>query len=350
VIEGMTVCASFAFGPDEIKFYDAVVEAVNYVDHSYAKEEEECLCTFLLFWQHGPNEGNVTSASIADITLIRHFSGAHSTLTSFVKIAKEKVKVASCTSGSVWDANALTLKTIKTEKEDSPMLTGKSSLCQNGLQVKDGVRGSSGFLPAKEDTGLTGKIRKYHKGHLQDKDLGGSTVEETGMHHFILVENLERDLSPSSIMEFIHKQTSISAQAYVFPNLSSESYTRGAIVVECKEKLKKIYEFLNNPDHIVTSSRRRPWVITEKLLRCGTFSTTVGSLMPISQRKFKNRSIDDELKVVLRGGREYNTAKRMRDLFMEFVEHQQRLHKRLALEEKMILQRLHKRSFKHAHL
>lgn len=103
----------------------------------------------------------------------------------------------------------------------------------------------------------TGNSRKCHEANRQDKDLGGSNMGETGIHQFILIENLELDLSPSSIMEFIHKQTSISAEAYIFPNLSSESFMRGAIVVECKKKLKKIYDFLNNPDHIVTSSRGR---------------------------------------------------------------------------------------------
>lgn len=56
------------------------------------------------------------------------------------------------------------------------------------------------------------------------------------------------------------------------------------------------------------------------------------------QCKLKRRSIDDELKVEQRGSKEYNRAKRLRELFMEFVEHQQGLHKSLALEEKMILQ------------
>lgn len=56
------------------------------------------------------------------------------------------------------------------------------------------------------------------------------------------------------------------------------------------------------------------------------------------QSNFKSRSIDDKLKVEHRGGKKYNRAKRLREVFMDFVEHQQGLHKSLALEEKMILQ------------
>ncbi|KAG5526782.1 hypothetical protein RHGRI_032896 [Rhododendron griersonianum] len=81
----------------------------------------------------------------------------------------------------------------------------------------------------------------------------------------------------------------------------------------------------------------RPWFITKKFLRCGT-SRATGSLMPISQSNFKSRSIDDKLKVEYRGGKKYNRAKRLREVFMDFVEHQQGLRKSLALEEKMILQ------------
>lgn len=58
------------------------------------------------------------------------------------------------------------------------------------------------------------------------------------------------------------------------------------------------------------------------------------------QSKIKSRSIDDELKVERRGGKEYNRAKHLREVFMDFVEHQRGLHKSLALEEKMILQPL----------
>ncbi|XP_057460560.1 uncharacterized protein LOC130751049 isoform X4 [Actinidia eriantha] len=266
VVEGMAVCASFAFLDDDIRFYDAVVESVHYVNHSFAKEEEECLCTFVLFWKHGPNEGNLTSAGIAN--------------------------------------------------------------------VKDGVRQFGSFVHSEE-----GQIGKCYEKILQDTDLGGeSDMGEIDSHHFILIENLERNLSPASIMEFMHRQTSIAPQAYVFPSLSSESYTRGAIVLDCLKKLKTIRDFLNSPDHIVISSRGRPWVISEIFLRHGRFRTTLESLMPISPCKFQNRSIVDELKVAHRGTKEYRTAKSRRDLFMDFIEHQHRLHKRLALEEKKILQ------------
>ncbi|XP_057460557.1 uncharacterized protein LOC130751049 isoform X1 [Actinidia eriantha] len=341
VVEGMAVCASFAFLDDDIRFYDAVVESVglrgkvHYVNHSFAKEEEECLCTFVLFWKHGPNEGNLTSAGIANVCLVQPFPQIDYRVASFSKMVKEKIEIASLIFGSVSDCNASLCTNVMPDKENSHSSTGeKSSLSQHGLQVKDGVRQFGSFVHSEE-----GQIGKCYEKILQDTDLGGeSDMGEIDSHHFILIENLERNLSPASIMEFMHRQTSIAPQAYVFPSLSSESYTRGAIVLDCLKKLKTIRDFLNSPDHIVISSRGRPWVISEIFLRHGRFRTTLESLMPISPCKFQNRSIVDELKVAHRGTKEYRTAKSRRDLFMDFIEHQHRLHKRLALEEKKILQ------------
>lgn len=96
----------------------------------------------------------------------------------------------------------------------------------------------------------------------EDRDIGGvpfnmNKVEELGNHHYILIDNLEKDLSPTSVIEFIRKQTSITAEAYVFPSLLAESYTRGAIVLASKRSLEEIYKFLINPDHAIVSSTGR---------------------------------------------------------------------------------------------
>ncbi|KAF9688229.1 hypothetical protein SADUNF_Sadunf02G0175500 [Salix dunnii] len=121
-----------------------------------------------------------------------------------------------------------------------------------------------------------------------DDDLGGySSV--------LLIDNLDKNLSPSTIVEFIHSHTSLSVQACVFPSMSSEMYTQGAIVLNCRKNLEKLSKFLDCQNHIITSKRGRPWV-------------------------------------------EYTTAKQLRDLFMEFTEHQRGLHRRLAMEEREILQ------------
>lgn len=80
---------------------------------------------------------------------------------------------------------------------------------------------------------------------------------ETGILHFLLIDNLEKDLSALTISEFIYKQTSVSSQAYVFPSRSPELYARGAIVSECKMEIEKIYHSLNNSDQLIVSAKGR---------------------------------------------------------------------------------------------
>lgn len=58
--------------------------------------------------------------------------------------------------------------------------------------------------------------------------------------------------------------------------------------------------------------------------------------LDLLQNKFGNEKdgrVRCELKVVKVGTNEYLTAKHMKELFMEFLNHQRRLHQRLAMEE-----------------
>ena len=90
------------------------------------------------------------------------------------------------------------------------------------------------------------------KRNREDADFGG-----VGNYYTILLENVEKELSPSTIIEFIHRQTSITAQAYVLPSLSSEGYTRSVIVLDFQKDLEDLCGFLNNPDHFIVSSKGR---------------------------------------------------------------------------------------------
>lgn len=73
----------------------------------------------------------------------------------------------------------------------------------------------------------------------------------------LLIDNLDKNLSPSTIVEFIHTHTSLSVQACVFPSMSSEMYTQGAIVLNCRKNLEKLSKFLDCQNHIIMSKRGR---------------------------------------------------------------------------------------------
>lgn len=174
-----------------------------------------------------------------------------------------------------------------------------------------------------------------------DKDLGGEDMihqpnASTGGHHIILITNLENNLSPSIIEQFIHKHTSILPEVLVFPSQSSVPYASGAICLDSETKLEKIFKFLLNSEHMIISARGRPWVITGKMFNKSNMRVRILKFEYEGESGKSNMS--RELKVVRLGTEAYKRAAQLRELFMDFMDHMNRIHNRLALEEAKILQ------------
>lgn len=64
-------------------------------EHSFAKGEEECSCTFTLSWLHGPNVGNYTAENIGQICRVQFNEEIDPTVASFIRAAREKIRMAS---------------------------------------------------------------------------------------------------------------------------------------------------------------------------------------------------------------------------------------------------------------
>nr|XP_043620080.1 uncharacterized protein LOC122591922 [Erigeron canadensis] len=89
VIEGMTVCA--AYTEDGIcRYFDAIVDAVYYKEHTH----EKCVCNYLLVWQHGPGENNISATKLEDIYIIMTYA-VDPTVAEFIKLVKDKLRGAS---------------------------------------------------------------------------------------------------------------------------------------------------------------------------------------------------------------------------------------------------------------
>jgi hypothetical protein len=73
----------------------------------------------------------------------------------------------------------------------------------------------------------------------------------------ILIGNLDKELCPSTAVEFLYKHTQVSASVFIFPSLSLEIYTRGAIMLHTEQDFQKLCDFLTNPNYIITSSTGR---------------------------------------------------------------------------------------------
>ncbi|KAA3458503.1 Rubisco methyltransferase family protein [Gossypium australe] len=318
VVKGMRICASDSFGNDDVRFYDAIIDEVLHKKHSYVNGQEECECTFLISWLHGPNVGNITDKGVANICLLQG-SEIPPKLASFIEIALQKIDKALCKSVS---GTSNDLVALHKDNKGSPIVKWKPSSSECIRQRKCAPRSLSVVWPL-------GGIEFGCASKQEETDLGG----DKNLHK-ILVQNLEKELSSSTVSEFIHKQTSITTRVYIFPSLPWEPYTNGVIMLNCQKDLERLLGFLQNPNHFIVSLNGRPWVATEKLLNNDHWTLMLGSPNKLLNRKVAG--FNNELKVVCCGTKEYNKAKELRDLFLQFIEHQRGLHKKLRMEERNI--------------
>ncbi|XP_047167283.1 uncharacterized protein LOC124836214 isoform X1 [Vigna umbellata] len=311
---GTRVCACHFFNNEDIRFYDAVVDGVQESEHSWKTGEEECLCTFILFWLHGPNARKLTATSIENICVVQPRWELDPVVASFLD---------NCSSFLMpKEASGFGMVQYCNNRSNSAR-----QITYFGRTIKETQCARRSVVNAclPEVSCL--------KRRMEDRDLGGP--KNVCM---ILITNMDKELCPSTVTEFLRRHTSLSVLVFIFPNLSMEVYNRGAIMVHSEKELQELCGFLNNPNCIITSSTGRPLVILEKLVGLENIKASIGALVHISENilQEKQRRWMNNLKVVHLGSKEFKIASIMRDLFWAFSEHQERLQKRLALEERRI--------------
>ncbi|XXG55196.1 hypothetical protein AAC387_Pa03g2914 [Persea americana] len=277
VIEGKMVCVSQSCGENELKFFDAMIEMVCPAKHALENGTEVCTCTFVVFWQHGPNAGLTTSATIENICLIKHGSvETDPAISSFMELSRKKRdKDGSgrsapkdgpcCTQSCRPYVNSDSSRSYKNSEEELQILEQPDTTMQTFIGKR-----SNGTKRMRQDTDLGGDS-------FSSEDLKGASRK-----YFILIENMEKDTSASMIVNFIYQETSTLCQALVLPSTLSEAHTRGAIFIENQEKFNRLSRLLCSPDHFIVSSRGRPWVITGNKWSLETF----GSMTPKSEVRY----------------------------------------------------------------
>ncbi|RDX61833.1 hypothetical protein CR513_59896, partial [Mucuna pruriens] len=278
------VCACHPFSHDDVRFYDALIDGVQEREHSWETGEESCSCTFILFWLHGPNARNLTSASIENICVVQPAWELDPVVASFLEVAREKIKLFSSRSVLVSKGvSASKMVPYCYKSSDTTLRMGyvermekKASILQNRFQFFHETRRArrSVFRVCSPEVSCDGK-------RMEDRDL-----EVTKNMCMILIANIDKELCPSAITEFLRMHTSISAGVYIFPSLSFEVYTRGAIMVDSLKDFQVLCDFLNNPNCMVTSSTDRPWVILEKLVGFKSIKASIGALEHVSKTHF----------------------------------------------------------------
>ncbi|KAJ8637095.1 hypothetical protein MRB53_011362 [Persea americana] len=226
--------------------------------HALENGTEVCTCTFVVFWQHGPNAGLTTSATIENICLIKHGSvETDPALSSFMELSRKKrdkdgsgrsaPKDGPCCTQSCGPyVNSDSSRSYKNSEEELQILEQPDTTMQTFIGKR-----SNGTKRMRQDTDLGGDS-------FSSEDLKGASRK-----YFILIENMEKDTSASMIVNFIYQETSTLCQALVLPSTLSEAHTRGAIFIENQEKFN------------------RPWVITGNKWSLETF----GSMTPKSEEQ-----------------------------------------------------------------
>ncbi|XP_021848273.1 uncharacterized protein [Spinacia oleracea] len=327
---------------------------VNREEHTIVDETENCSCTVILSWLHGPKVGTLTQARVEDLCPIQSHRQLDPRVACFLELVKWKHLIA---------------EDITCKGESPTFFKHKP---WNAIQMSEGGRQMGSVVPCEEgnigyeknedvDLGGGGDHAKargngnylYSLDKLledvcgidfAEKDKTGTEIAETdkaetkiadSARFFIVVENLERDVSRSTIVDFVLEATGLKIEAFVFLSLSAEPYTRGALVVDRVEDLERLCEFLVKPEQMITSSKGRPWIVLD--------SSATESVRPSfwclepDLKDERQQSAGDGLRVVHLGSEEYSKAEKLRDLYLGFTDHQQKLFKSLALEEQSIL-------------
>ncbi|CAN1330895.1 hypothetical protein LINPERPRIM_LOCUS35136 [Linum perenne] len=163
-----------------------------------------------------------------------------------------------------------------------------------------------------------------------DADIGG--------HYALLIDNMEEGISPSTLEQFIKDQISVLVEAHALESLFHEKRIRAVILVNSEHKYQQLCSFLDSPAHFCSF---RPLVVTDKNL--GFSQSNYAQVLLHWQRKWQHTSdeIEEEggLKVVRSGSDAYRRAMELRELFIEFKEHQNTMYGTLSKEEAKIKQR-----------
>ncbi|XP_057433918.1 uncharacterized protein LOC130726632 isoform X2 [Lotus japonicus] len=333
---GVKVCACHHFSSDDVRFYDAVVDAVIKGDHSFEKAEEVCHCKFVLFWLHGPNAENLTTSTVENICIVQPVK-PDPAVDSFLKMTRERLGVISSPS-ILTPKGVCGLEMVAYRDEGSntvPMLAYGNDGSKTAPRIGYFERVRKETRRARKSSSkLCLPAVSCDAKRTEDSDLGGKRNV-----CMILIGNLDRELCPLTVEQFLQRHASVSSRVFIFPSLSWEMYTRGAILLNSETVFQKLCEFLTDPHHIITSSTGRPWVIIDMVAGLKNVKASIGTLIPISQSALQNgkKGTRQSLKIVSSESPEFKIASDLRDMFVEFSDHQERLHKKLALEERRVI-------------
>ncbi|RWW75841.1 hypothetical protein BHE74_00016100 [Ensete ventricosum] len=204
VVEGTEFCASHTFGDRDVRFYDAVVESVR------APLQSRFLISIPV---RRSKHRSVNGEAICNCT--------------FVVIWKHGPLAGERTPINVQDICIMEQKWLQ-----NPTLDHFLDIARNRLNGND----------------KTGKQAERYSLRPMFREKN---------HYAFWIDNLEKDLSPITMNDFIYGQTSLSSQLELSYGVLPVTSCSGMVHLRTEKDAKKLLDFLLDPAHIVVSSRGR---------------------------------------------------------------------------------------------
>ncbi|CAN0927249.1 hypothetical protein LINGRAHAP2_LOCUS35788 [Linum grandiflorum] len=113
----------------------------------------------------------------------------------------------------------------------------------------------------------------------QNEESSGDDLD-VGGPYAVLIENLEKGISPATIEQFIKEQISVLVEVHALGSLSYGTSMKAFITVDSENKYHRLCNFLDSPAHFVTSWTGRPLVVTDKSFGCGPYLIPRRSNLP----------------------------------------------------------------------
>ncbi|KAK9938160.1 hypothetical protein M0R45_014915 [Rubus argutus] len=96
VEKGLLVCAACSVKNDGDRryYYDAIIDEVVHKEHRFIEGQQQCPCTIILEWIHGPQVGTLSVLALENLCRVQlpaTDDEIDPSLSSFLKAAKEKI-------------------------------------------------------------------------------------------------------------------------------------------------------------------------------------------------------------------------------------------------------------------
>lgn len=149
----------------------------------------------------------------------------------------------------------------------------------------------------------------------------------------LVLDNLEKDVNPFDVKEFITSLGCRVTHVHVLPALKLEQFTRGFVWFQDRASLVKALNCFQDESFFIVSSNGRPWILPD--IDDGAFGTGSISESFNIKSECRKQCTPSKILIVHKGTEDFEKAKRRKTLFLEFKEQLTLLHKRLVFEEKM---------------